>query len=846
MSLHAQNIVKDELCSLLGISTSKLETRATFISLGGHSLSAIKLSKLCKQKGVLLNIDKIIRSNPLSEMIESARLLDTPLVPDPQNCVEEGMIEQLETLGIDFRADLCQERFLVNGPDDKRTPEMGFEQSGNTDVVAPPTELQLSLMYGSLKSPGTNIIQHFETYRPDHIPAIKNAWRQVYEQEPILSTRYSTSLLPQRRSLFDWSELSTNDPAHFDQIVQQSPSSTAVGCSWRVVTLTETTANRDAVKSVVIWNIHHALIDGFSAELILKKIRKAVAGEPIFPGPSFADLSKRLQVLRGERKAEGDDFWERRRSSLEKAASTLQLSSPLDGGEGCAEHTFNTGHTTGELNLIAEQCNVTQATIFHAAWSIVMSIFADSNEVVFGAVIAGHSLPLSGIEDTIGPFVNTLPLMVSLDPSMKLIGLAHAVHQGMADLVQFQWTTPENGFSRQFTSAIAMQFGLDLLDHQCCIRPIERPHTRQMTEIPLSISIDQDQICLQYFKKCFKADDVELLGNLYRRAIIAFMNPDTTVAAFRNESMASQSLQTLLKNSNCHAPTTSASSIQDDLVTLFERTAQMWPDAIAVVKGAEQVTYHDLDEASSRVAKTLSQYVQHGDVVCVDADRSINWIVAIFGVLKAGAVYCALDTVVPLDHRVLLFEKSGAEIFLAPDSSGINRAPATSKLNLVCSSILSGVVDSSAIQFPRRFIPTPSSTAYICFTSGSTGTPKGVVCTHQGLVAFQTDLEVRLFARPGIKVSQLMAVAFDGSIHETFSALCHGAALVLPEEAESLYETLKLVDSAILTPSIAEVLEPDEFPDLKNVSSADLACDCTQCLTKLGVPCGRTSEAICG
>jgi non-ribosomal peptide synthetase component F len=102
----------------------------------------------------------------------------------------------------------------------------------------------------------------------------------------------------------------------------------------------------------------------------------------------------------------------------------------------------------------------------------------------------------------------------------------------------------------------------------------------------------------------------------------------------------------------------------------------------------------------------------------------------------------------------------------------------------------------------------------VCFTSGSTGTPKGVLCTHAGLVAFQSSLDVRLFAAPGRRIAHVMSVAFDGSIHELFSALTHGATLVLPSGSDP-FGHLRSVDAAILTPSLARVLDPDEFERLK-------------------------------
>jgi non-ribosomal peptide synthetase component F len=113
----------------------------------------------------------------------------------------------------------------------------------------------------------------------------------------------------------------------------------------------------------------------------------------------------------------------------------------------------------------------------------------------------------------------------------------------------------------------------------------------------------------------------------------------------------------------------------------------------------------------------------------------------------------------------------------------------------------------------------PAGGAYLCFTSGSTGKPKGVLCTHQGIVAFQRDLEVRLFAAPGSKIAQTMSVSFDGSIHEIFSALSYGATLILPNDDDPFGHLLE-ANAAILTPSVAKVLDPADYPKLNAVSSS--------------------------
>ncbi|KAI0153251.1 hypothetical protein GGR57DRAFT_502990 [Xylariaceae sp. FL1272] len=119
--------------------------------------------------------------------------------------------------------------------------------------------------------------------------------------------------------------------------------------------------------------------------------------------------------------------------------------------------------------------------------------------------------------------------------------------------------------------------------------------------------------------------------------------------------------------------------------------------------------------------------------------------------------------------------------------------------------------EKAAFKFP---VIDSNSSAYLCFTSGPTGKPKGVRCTHKGLVAFQSGFDIRMKSKPGWRIAQFMSPAFDGSIHEIFSALSYGSTLVLGC-AEHPFSQLRCVDAAIMTPSIARVLDPNDFPNLK-------------------------------
>ena len=681
----------------------------------------------------------------------------------------------------------------------------------------------MSLIHGSVRNPGTNIIRHFETYEPEDIPVVRAAWQVLFHQEIILRTHHLLGLIPQEGAEFEWAEVRTEDRREFYQRVHEPLNSTKLSSSWEVVTLAQ---RGRPVQSVVMWTIHHALIDGYSAQLLITKLRRITAGQCVTPGPSAAGILSRLQELREERRQEGDAFWNQKRELHSQAATALSLPSPIEPQEqnrfGERAFQLEVDHLT--LDCIARQCNVTLATIHYAAWALVMTFLASNDKVIFGIALSGRNLPFPGMDEAIGPFVNTLPLAISTRPDMTLKQLASHVFEQISELSEYQWTTTDNGFVRNFQTAMNMQFDLYLADEvPGSVHPTERPSSKQVNDIPLSILVDAQEVSLHYNLKDFQPAHIDLVATLYGDAVKSFLRLDTTLDVAQSRMMKPEDHEFVRRHGNCFSQLTQPLAISDDLVTLFENVVDKQRHALAVEKSETALTYDELDQRANVVASELARHVTPEDVVCVDADRSIAWIVSIFGILKAGATYCAIDSELPSHLRDVLFDKAGAKVFLfnRPEKGeSPARMPSNCQVALSVESLVADAKrrNDGRHRYPRRSRALPSTPAYVCFTSGSTGTPKGVVCSHEGLVAFQRDLEVRLFAQPGTKVSQVMSPAFDGSIHEIFSALCHGAALLLPAEGSVVFQALERADSAILTPSVADALDPDDYPALKYVS----------------------------
>ncbi|KAK2741485.1 NRPS [Myotisia sp. PD_48] len=805
MLYESRDWILNEIGKRLRVPITENNMHESYISLGGDSISAIGLSVYCRRRGVDLPVKAILGSKSISDMIAFSL---QPKSRRRSSVVEAIAISHHVPLKSSYGfQEFTGEFGQVNG-------DMGLDFQTMNRISAPMTEMQLALIQGSQAKPGTNIICFSETCLTGMVPLMKKAWTKVIEAEPIFRTKFriidGVGILElQESSTFSWEEVIVYDQMAYQIELDSRPTESEVTTSFKVVTLK--TSKGDPPFSTIIWRVHHALIDGYSAKVLYQKVLNAVQHQPFIPGTPFPIIAQGIKDMQDLSRQASKAFWDQTRQDFASASGTLLLPLPASPylGEGLPKPCVTINLPTDRISICTQQ-GVSLAALYHGAWALVLSLALDSDSVVFGAVFSGRSIPLAGADDTIGPLINTLPLHVAVDRALTTTEYLQRVFERMIELDSFQFSLPQDGYTRDFSSTIAAEFEMPIPpygDGQASCFSMS-------SDIPLSIFFRSDGgLRLCYDPATYRRVDIERMGELFRNAILTLVAPNCTIDTCMGQLVSSETHAILRQMGNCTSENTTSVSVRDDLVTIFERVVARHPDLIALERDGQRLSYMGLDRMAGHVAKKLSRYVKPGSVVCVYADGSINWIVAIYGILKLGAVYSPLDKALPSKVRNDNYQTADAKMYLTPATADKTTKPASCTQ---CLSVEELLRQTSETPWPKRIEPKPSANAYICFTSGSTGKPKGVICAHAGLVAFQRDLEVRLFAKPGNKISQIMSPAFDGSIHEIFSALSYGATLVLGHPSDPLGH-LHLVDSAILTPSIARTLKPEDYPRLSNL-----------------------------
>ncbi|HZH75972.1 MAG TPA: amino acid adenylation domain-containing protein, partial [Archangium sp.] len=262
---------------------------------------------------------------------------------------------------------------------------------------------------------------------------------------------------------------------------------------------------------------------------------------------------------------------------------------------------------------------------------------------------------------------------------------------------------------------------------------------------------------------------------------------------------------------------------------LFERQVEHTPDAIAVEIGEQRLTYRELNHRANQLARTLrSRGIGPEVPVALCIDRSLEMVVGVLGIMKAGGAYIPMDPSLPQERLDFIAEDTWAVALVTEEKYEellSRRIPYTILLDSEWDQVERHPGDNLDVDVEGENL------AYVIYTSGSTGTPKGTLLTHRGLINTTLAAVASHGVKPDSRVLQFAAFGFDASVCEIFSTLLAGARLVLAPRDEimpgaPLRGVLErhAITHVTLTPSVLAQLDADGLSALTTVISAGEAC----------------------
>ena len=234
-----------------------------------------------------------------------------------------------------------------------------------------------------------------------------------------------------------------------------------------------------------------------------------------------------------------------------------------------------------------------------------------------------------------------------------------------------------------------------------------------------------------------------------------------------------QRQQVLLGSNDARCGYTSDPGVHE----LFEAQVERTPDAIAIVFEDERLTYCELNERANRLAHSLRKLNVGPEVpVGVCLERSMEVVISLLGILKAGGVYLPLDPAYPKQRIGFMLEDSKAPVIVT--QKRLIQGLPEHRARVIC---LDSDGEAIARQIAKNPIRSsqPENLAYIIYTSGSTGQPKGVLVSHGSIAEHCRDAERYYELQPTDRVIQFASMSFDLSLEQILPTLIVGARLVV-------------------------------------------------------------------
>ncbi|MGN8047660.1 non-ribosomal peptide synthetase [Bacillus sp. 22190] len=548
-----------------------------------------------------------------------------------------------------------------------------------------------------------------------------------------------------------------------------------------------------------IWSYHHILLDGWCFGLVVQELFAIYHAllhdipyrlEPVKPYKEY------IQWLEKQDKQASLEYWTQSLAGFEGQSTFKEQRKQTNEHELGEIEWAMSKEETAALSELALQQNATLSSALQSAWSILLSRYQRSNDVLFGTVVSGRPADLAGVDRMVGLFINVIPRRIQLTDQMTFRSLLSETQQ------QSLAAEPHQYIPIYDIQAKAGQ--QQLIDHIVVFEnvpaakkdeqesllgfTVEDMNVYEKSNYDLNLLAspgEQLQLKLAFNQRAFDPAFVHKLKDQLTLLIKgAIKHPDQLVHILT--LVTKQEKQRMLEEWN-------APELEHDQLYLtkwFEHNVRKQPNAVALSAGDHTMTYAELNEQANRLARHLQKNgVGHQTVTAILAERTPELIVSLLAVLKAGATYVPIDPNYPESRIQYMLKDSGATHLLT-HSSFISQTR-----SLAFDGTYLFADDQEILLMSSENLPLEAGlddTAYIMYTSGTTGQPKGIMTTHSNIARVVKNTNYLTILETDTLLSLSNSV-FDGFTFDVYGALLNGAKLVLPQK-ETILDMGKLTE----------------------------------------------------
>lgn len=543
---------------------------------------------------------------------------------------------------------------------------------------------------------------------------------------------------------------------------------------------------------LLIWEFHHIIMDGWCLKAIFDEfilIYHSIINKTTLDLSPSTPYDKYINWIQKQDKDEGLNFWKDYLKDYEQLTllDSFQHQNTNNNYK-LNEYEFVIDKTlTDQLYNISKNNNITVSTIINAIWGIILQKYNNTDDVVFGVVVSGRSPEIEGIDTMMGLCINTVPVRVKTWAGQSIIELLNEMQH---------FSTLAKSYEYLFLSELLSYSGFksDSIDHVVIFQNIplvnnfnenikKEVNIFEINEYPKPAQTNYDlwfrifpgqelKFIIKYNENRFDSFHIESIAKQIQKVTKLFCKDVNVKIDDLDMIPDEEKKQLLLDFNNTKVFYPKNINILDLLDLQVARNTKRK----AVVFEEQSISYSELDLLSNNLANEILKRKKEGEIVAISLKPSLEMIVGIIGIIKAGFGFLPLDESFPKERVEFILKDSDCSLLLTQNQQ-IN--PIDFSGDII--HLDNDLNNSQNIKCKKSV--EPDKILYAIYTSGSTGKPKGVKISHANLINYNNWFSSIIEPQKEDKYLITTSFAFDAIYTQLFASLLSGGELhVLPRE----------------------------------------------------------------